>query len=449
MLPVFYKGSPYLPKISKFLTNCLPKMIHGFYKFSSDVLRYARSGRRTQRKLMICAILGRAMMRKEVFSRRCAAARRLAGAFSFLAILLTGARADDATVKIGVVGAFSGNSYYYTKQNLEGAQLAVKDLNAAGGILGRRVELLVEDDQDRPDVSATKVLKLIDEGSVVLLSFGSTASVLQNQRVAMEAHTPEICGNYGDTVTTKINNPFMFQIGATASEQLATLLKFASGKYHKVALITDDSATGQDTGKAFRDGLKEAGMEIVAEQTVEVGATDVTPQLQRIRAANPEAVFNSGVSVAENALFFRNYRQLGLSYPILASGNVASPAYLELAPHMLDGVYYADIIDPRKPQLKAVFDGVQREFKHPALGWEPVGYDGVMLFANAIKRAGSLDKDKIQQELITTKNFIGSEVIEGEGYSFSPTQRVGFPADGVVIRAIENNQHGPVIYPKS
>jgi branched-chain amino acid transport system substrate-binding protein len=359
------------------------------------------------------------------------------------------ANAAELPAKIGVVGSFSGNSYYYTKQNLEGAQLAVKEINAAGGLLGRQVELLIEDDQDRPDISTTKARKLTDAGVVALLSFGSTASVLQNQRVALETHTPEICGNYGDSVTTKLDNPFMFQIGATASQQLAMLLQFASGKFNKAALITDNSATGQDTGKAFRDGLQKAGLSIVAEQTVEVGTTDVTPQLQRLRAANPEAVFQSGMSIAEMALFFRNFRQLGLSYPVLASGNVASPAYLELAPNMLNGVYYADIIDPRKPQLQAVFAGIEKEFKHPALGWEPVGYDGVMLFANAIKNAGSFDKDKIQQQLINTKNFIGSEVANGKGYSFSPNRRVGFPDDGVVIRMIENNKHGPVVYPPS
>jgi branched-chain amino acid transport system substrate-binding protein len=144
----------------------------------------------------------------------------------------------------------------------QGAVYAVKELNAKGGLLGRQVELLVEDDQGKPDVSATAARKLVDSGAAFILSVSLTPATQQAQSVTLETKTPHMTpSNSGDTLTTQIVNPNFWQTGPLGSTQIATLLSYARNKnYKKVALITDNSDLGQLTNRFFKAGLEKSGM---------------------------------------------------------------------------------------------------------------------------------------------------------------------------------------------
>src|SRR5438067_13242635 len=241
------------------------------------------------------------------------------------AALVAGAVQAQDTIKIGVITDRVGVSKPYSEPATEGMVFGANEINKQGGVLGRKIELLVEDDQSKPDVSAALARKLIDQGAVFILSVSLSPATQQQQTVTMEAKTPQMTPmNSADYLTTQLDNPYFWQTGPLGSVQIATLLAHAKSKNLKrVALITDNSELGQAIAKAFRAGIEKSAIQIVTEEVVPRGATTAEPQMQKIRAANPDALFLAGVLTAENVLILRAYRQFGLKFPIHSSYNLS------------------------------------------------------------------------------------------------------------------------------
>src|SRR3954467_12381792 len=199
------------------------------------------------------------------------------------------------TIKIGVVTARVGVSKPYSEPGTEGMIFGAQVINQRGGILGKKIELMIEDDQSRPDISAAMARKLIDQGAVFILSMSLTPATQQKQTVTMEAKTRQRTRmnsgetprmppmNSGDTLTTQLPNPFFWQTGPLGSIQIATLLAHARSKnLKKVALITDNTDLGQLLGKFFKAGLEKSGIQVVADEVITRGATTASPQMQKI-----------------------------------------------------------------------------------------------------------------------------------------------------------------------
>ena len=160
--------------------------------------------------------------------------------------LACGAASAQETIKIGVITDRVGVSKPYAEPATEGAVFAAGVVNARGGVLGRKIELLIEDDQSRPDISAALARKLVDQGAVFIMSISLSPATQQQQTVTMEAKTPQMTPmNSADYLTTQLNNPYFWQTGPLGSTQGATLLAHARQKnFKRVALITDNSDLG-------------------------------------------------------------------------------------------------------------------------------------------------------------------------------------------------------------
>lgn len=370
--------------------------------------------------------------------------KTLAAALTALAAFAVHAQ---ETIKIGVITDRVGVSKPYSEPATEGVIFAAEEINRAGGVLGRKIELLVEDDQSRPDVSAALARKLIDQGAVFILSISVTPATQQQQTVTLEAKTPQMTPmNSGDTLTTQLANPYFWQTGPLGSIQIATLLSHArSHNLKRVALITDNSDLGQLLGRFFKAGLEKSGIQVVVEEVLSRGATTALPQMQKIRAAQPEAMFMAGVLTAENVLVFKAHRELGLKFPIHASFNLSVPVYMTAAKGLIDGVTFVDAYDPDKPEVKS-FEAAYRK----ATGKEPFnlhgwGYDGLMLVTEAIRKAGSPDKEKIRAAM-QSLTYAGVMGAKGMKYSFPEGKRVGFDPNGMVVRVYEGDKQGRVLH---
>jgi branched-chain amino acid transport system substrate-binding protein len=370
--------------------------------------------------------------------------RKLIGAA--LALFASALLAQE-TIKIGVITDRVGVSKPYSEPATEGVIFGAEEINRRGGVLGRKIELLIEDDQSRPDISAALARKLVDQGVVFILSVSLSPATQQQQTVTMEAKTPQMTPmNSADYLTTQLDNPYFWQTGPLGSVQISTLLAHAKSKnFKRVALITDNSDLGQAIAKAFKATLEKAGIQVVAEEVVPRGSTTAMPQMQKLRAANPEAMFLAGVLTAENVLIFRAYRELGVKFPIHSSYNLSVPIYETVAKGLVNGITFVDAYDPDKPEVKA-FEAAYRK----ATGKEPqnlhgYGYDGIMLIADAIRRAGSTDKEKIREAMQKT-SYAGVMGKKGMKYSFPAGKRAGFDPDGMVVRVYEKDRQGRVLH---
>jgi branched-chain amino acid transport system substrate-binding protein len=362
------------------------------------------------------------------------------------ALFCAAAGAQD-TIKIGVITDRVGVSKPYSEPATEGVIFGAEEINRKGGILGRKIELLVEDDQSRPDISAALARKLIDQGAVFIMSVSLSPATQQQQTVTMEAKTPQMTPmNSADYLTTQLDNPYFWQTGPLGSVQIATLLAHAKSRnFKKVAVITDNSDLGQAIAKAFKATLGKAGIEVVADEVVARGATTAIPQMQKLRAASPEAMFLAGVLTAENVLIFRAYRELGLKFPIHSSYNLSVPIYETVAKGLVNGVTFVDAYDPDKPEVKAFVAAYKKGTGKDPQNLHGYGYDGINLIADAIRRAGSTDKEKIRAAMQAT-NYAGVMGAKGMKYTFPEGKRVGFDPNGMVVRLYEKDKQGRVLH---
>jgi branched-chain amino acid transport system substrate-binding protein len=351
------------------------------------------------------------------------------------------------TIKIGVITDRVGVSKPYSEPSTEGLIFGAEEVNRRGGVLGRKIELLIEDDQSRPDISAALARKLVDQGVVFILSMSLTPATQQQQTVTLEAKTPQMTPmNSGDTLTTQLPNPYFWQTGPLGSIQIATLLSHAKAKQLKrVALITDNSDLGQLLGRFFKGGLEKSGIQVVAEEVVPRGATTAAPQMQKIRAANPQAMFMAGVLTAENVLIFKAYHQYGLKFPIHSSYNLSVPVYMTVAKGLVDGVTFVDAYDPEKPEVKAFVSAYRKATGKEPFNLHGYGYDGIMMVAEAIRKAGSPDKEKIRAAM-QSLTYAGVMGAKGMKYSFPEGKRAGFDPNGMVVRVYEGDRQGRVVH---
>src|SRR3954471_18964481 len=368
--------------------------------------------------------------------------------FALLGAALIGfaAQAQDA-IKIGVITDRVGVSKPYSEPATEGMVFGASEINKKGGVLGKKIELLIEDDQSKPDVSAALARKLIDQGAVFILSVSLSPATQQQQTVTMEAKTPQMTPmNSADYLTTQLNNPYFWQTGPLGSTQIATLLAHAKSKNLKrVALITDNSDLGQAIGKAFKGAIEKSGIQVVGDEVVPLGATTATPQMQKIRGANPDAMFVAGVVTATNVLIFKAYRELGLKFPMHASYNLSVPIYETAAKGLINGITFVDAYDPEKPEVKAFEAAYRNEMGKQPVNLSGYGYDGIHLVVEAIKKAGSTDKEKIRAAM-QSMSYAGVMGAKGMKYTFPEGKRTGFDPNGMVVRVYEGDKQGRVVH---
>jgi branched-chain amino acid transport system substrate-binding protein len=156
-------------------------------------------------------------------------------------------------------------------------------------------------------------------------------------------------------------------------------------------------------------------------------------------------MFMAGVLTSENVLILRAYRQFGLKFPIHSSYNLSVPVYMSVAKGLINGVTFVDAYDPEKPEVKAFEAAYKKATGKDSFNLHGYGYDGIMLVAEAIKKAGSADREKIREAMqtVTYKGVMGARGME---YRFPEGKRTGFDPNGMVVRVYENDKQGRVIY---
>lgn len=351
-------------------------------------------------------------------------------------------------IRIGLIVDRIGFAKAWSEPITQGAVYAAKELNAKGGVLGRRIELLMEDDQSKPDLSATAARKLDEAGVAFILSLTHTVAALQAQTVTVATKTPHLAPSLTvDTLTTQIQNPNFWQTGPLASTQIATLLSYAREKnYKRVALVSDNSAISQATAKAFKAEFDKNRIQVVIDEVIPSGAQSAEAQMQKVRAANPDAIFLATLLTPENLLVLKSYRLHGMKTPLVGNYNLAVPVYMTVGKGLLDGIVFVDAWDPAKPQVKQFIAGYTKEMGVEPYNMMGYGYDGVMLAADAIRRAGSTDKEKVRQAMQATRGYKGVLGSMEATYGFAEGKRIGFDPEGMVVRMYEGDRQGRVLH---
>lgn len=330
--------------------------------------------------------------------------------------------ADGDTIKIGVNYELSGATATYGSSSVEGIDLAIKQINEAGGVLGKQIELVEGDNKSEPAEATSLSTKLMtNDGVVAVLGPATTGNFKATIPVADKNQIPVISGSAtADDVTVDLDddgNPtevkeFAFKICFSDSFQGITMANFASSNLGatKAVIIMDNSNDyGIGLAKNFRSTFESLGGEIVGEEAYIAGNTDFSGILTKIRSMDFDVIFLPGY-YSEAGLIIKQARDLGITAPVLGADGFDSPTLLDLAgASALNDVYYSNHYSSldEDPAVIQFIEDFNAEYGKDPDAFNALGYDTAKFLCDAIERAGEADPIAIKDALASTESFAG------------------------------------------
>ena len=350
-----------------------------------------------------------------------------------IALWIAGATGQaSAQVKVGAVLSITGPASFLGDPEKKTLEIYVDDINAKGGVNGQKLQLVAYDDGADANAARTFATRLVEEDKVVAMVGGTTTgATLAMIPLFEEAQIPFISLAGAIQIIEPVRK-WVFKTPHT--DKMACEKIFADLKQRNLTTVALISGTDA-FGKSMRDQCvavaPKAGITVAHEEAYGPRDSDMTPQLTNIKAkTGVQAVINPGFGQGP-AIVTRNYRQLGITLPFYQSHGVASKQFIDLAGPAADGVrlpaaalLVAEKLpdsDPQKPVVVAYTRTYQQKTGQSISTFGGHAYDGLMIFVEAAKRAGSFDKAKVRDEIEKTKNFIGT----GGVVNMSPTDHLG------------------------
>ena len=338
----------------------------------------------------------------------------------FIAImLLAGVNGVSAAepIKIGTFLTVTGPAAFLGDPELKTLQMVIEDLNAKGGLNGRKIELVHYDTGGNAREALNFVKRLIQKDQVDLIVGGTTSGDSLAVIPEVEKARIPLISLAGAVEIIEPVRKWVFKVAHTDRMAAAKIFEDLRKRgLNKVALITGDGGFDKSGREQVLKLAPEYGMTLVADESYGNKDTDMTTQLTKIRATDAQAIINFGFGQAP-AIVTKNIKQLGINLPVYQSHGVASKTFIDLAGEAAEGVRLpaAALVvaeqlpdtDPQKPVLLAYKK--EYEAKHgPVSTFGGHAYDGIMIAAEAIKRAGGTDKAKMRDEIEKTSGFIGT-----------------------------------------
>ena len=334
----------------------------------------------------------------------------VAGVIAALSLSTTNLLAQD-TIKVGEFASLTGKEASFGQSSHNGTQLAIEEINAQGGVLGKQLSLAYEDDQSKAGQAATAVKKLLANDQVVAL-LGEVASSrsLEAAPICQAAHIPMISpASTNPDVTEK--GDYIFRVCFTDSFQGKLLAEFGwkTLKAKKVALLIDSKSDySVGLAKNFKQAILANGGEIVSERNYSGGDKDFRAQLTTIKGAHPEALFVPGY-YTDVGLIVRQARAVGIHVPLFGGDGWEAPNLAQIAGSAIEGTYFSTHYSAEENRL-AVQEFVKKyKAKYGATpdAMAALGYDSALILGDAIKRAGTTDSAKLREAIAATKDFPG------------------------------------------
>ncbi len=313
-------------------------------------------------------------------------------------------------IPVGEFASLTGGSASFGQSSHKGAALAIQDANEAGGVLGKKLNLITEDDQSMAGQPATIVRKLISQNKVAaVLGEVASSKSLEAAPICQENKVPMISPASTNPKVTEVGD-YVFRVCFIDPFQGTVMAKFALSKgWKNVAVLTDvkqDYSVG--LAEFFIKGFTANGGHIVKEQKYSTGDKDFKAQLTSIKAAKPEAIFVPGY-YGEVALIARQARQLGIKVPLLGGDGWVGDSLLKVAGNALDGCFFSCHFSAqdKSPAVQNFVSKYKAKYGTEPDDMAALGYDSAEILIDAIKRAGTTDGAKLRDAIANTKGYEG------------------------------------------
>lgn len=316
----------------------------------------------------------------------------------------------NEVIKIGEVGSLTGAEAAFGTSTHQGVKLYFDEINAQGGVNGKKLELVTIDNQGKPEEAATGITKLITQDKVIAV-LGEVASSrsLAMAPIAQQYKIPMISPSSTNPKVTE-QGDYIFRVCFIDPYQGEVMAKFSLNDLgvKRVAVLRDiknDYSVG--LADYFIGAFKKNGGEILADQSYSAGDIDFKSQLTAIRTTNPDAIFVPGY-YTEVGLIARQARELGMNAPLLGGDGWNSIKLIEIGGSAIQGSYFSDHYSPEdnSPIVKDFIKKYQAAYNSVPDGMAATGYDAAQVLVDALKRSKSLDPKDVREAIAATKDFV-------------------------------------------
>jgi branched-chain amino acid transport system substrate-binding protein len=369
-----------------------------------------------------------------------------------LFVILTGGGAvwGADPIKLGAFFDLTGPSSAIGTPTKLVAEMVVKKINSEGGINGRPLELVIADDEGDPTKAAIIAKKFAESDKVVaIIGPTRTDTGMASKKTIEENRIPTFMCVGGDPVITVPPFKWTFKSPQRTSVAVKKTYEYMKRKgIQKIAIITSADGFGRD-GKNWLDKLaSEHGLKIIASESFQAADNDMTPQLVKIKAANPEAIICWTIGKA-GSIVAKNVKQLAVASPLYQCHGLPDPIYIKLAGEASEGnimpstkLMVARTLPDTDPQKKVIQEFIRLytevykyDVQFPINTHSGYAWDAIYIVANAMKKAGT-NNEKLRDAIESTKGYVGVSGI----YNISPEDHNGLGTDSMVMVQISGGQ---------
>jgi len=326
-------------------------------------------------------------------------------------LALMSCTSQSSDIVIGEYGSLTGGDATFGTSTRNGVDMALDEVNKAGGVLGKKVRVIVEDDQSLPEQARTVITKLISKDRVVAV-IGEVATSRSQAAgpVAQQNSIPMISPSSTGVKVTQIGD-YIFRVCFIDPFQGLVMAKFATNtlKVKNVAVLRDvknDYSVG--LADVFVEEFKKMGGSIVADQSYGAGDIDFSAQLTSIKSKNPQAIFVPGY-YTEVGLIARQVKKLGLNTVLMGGDGWDSPSLIGIGGDALNGSYFSNhySVDDPSPAIQKFVSEYKARFKESPDGLAALGYDAAHILVEAMRRANSTEGPKLRDAIAQTADYPG------------------------------------------
>ena len=321
-------------------------------------------------------------------------------------------------IKIGAIFAVTGPASNLGAPEAKTAKMVVDQINAKGGVLGRKIELIVKDSAGNPENAVSFAKQLIEESKVLAIIGPSTSGeTLQIKSLCEDEKMILI----SCAAAEKIVNPlakYVFKTPQKDSQAVVWIYKTMKEMgITKIGVVTSNTGFGKGGKEQLESLAKENGIEILISEVYDKAATDLTDILTKVKGANVQAVVNWAIEPAQS-IVPKNMKQIGLNVPLFQSHGFGNLRYVEAAGEAAEGIIFpagrllvADVLpddQPQKAVLTAYKKDYEAEFKEPVSTFGGHAYDALLIVTKAIEQAKSTDRAKVRDAIENLKGLVGT-----------------------------------------
>lgn len=363
-----------------------------------------------------------------------------------VAATLSGARAaDEAPIKIGAIFAVTGPASNLGAPEAKTAEMLADQINAAGGIRGRKLQLIVKDSGGSPERAVSFAKQLIDEEQVLAIIGPSTSGETMQIKGICEENKMILLSCAAAEVIVNPLAKYVFKTPQKDSQAITWI--FASMKKKgitKIGVVSSNDGFGGAGKKQLEAMAAGAGIEIKANEVYDKAATDLTDILAKLRAAEVQAVVNWSIVPAQS-IVARNLKQMGFAVPLYQSHGFGNIKYVEQAGEAAEGLLFPagrllvaeQLPDdhPQKAVLAAYKKDYEARYQEPVSTFGGHAYDALMIVVKAVEQAGT-DRDKVRDAIENLKGFVGTAGV----FNFSAEDHNGLGLDAFEMLTVKGGK---------